>query len=1809
MIALQQSAGNAAVSSLVARAPAAPVALPRPAAEDMRHDAAIATGLGQVARARGGELEAWRAAVSGAGAAIAPPRLQSVAETPDALAKAGADMKASVAAAGVAAQGAGAAPSPGALPAATVASPTAATPAAQAAATIASPAAGAAGSPAGDVTARLLARVPELAQAIVDAAARELDPSKRVAELRPLADRLLPPLQQQLTAELQQIAAAATATVGEVESKVAAQQQQAAQEHEQAEQKLGSVADAIEQVLAQAQAVEARYAQQTQNQLSGDLAMLERFKGELAAGNREAVKAEIARMSAQQQAVITAFLQSGGTDALGAVAVGLAERLKQERLQTLADELKDSAIKELEWEPLNALGRAVNPSFDAGIEAREVRAAVKGWGTDEKRLLTALSDRTPIQIAAMRKAYKAVFERDMDEDIDDDLSGSEQDRADALRSGDPIAGAVATLRDAMDGAGTDEQLIFQTLRGESPADRTAIVAAYKAKYGVDLKADLEDEMSGYELGQSTALLDGDTTKADAMALKDAMAGIGTDEAGINTVYARIRDEVEAQAGAKGWKSDQVEAEIKRRTAELKRTYDTTFRADLRQDFDSELSGGELDYALAEQDDDRTGMDAATLRIEHMSMWTSDDKVNEVLKAQYLRATREIKRDSPKLSPAEVERLAHERSKQYMAALQQRYDATALTGSFDGLIENEVSGYSQDEAKERIASGGHLSDAAELKYAIFGPGTNEQTIDETLKGKSKAEIEQLKKAYLDLTGNDLLADLKGDLSGRAEADATILLETGDSTPQERMNYLKARKQWELTEGTGSGGVGATSEEARVLEATTKEAEAAYAHYAQNPDDANAKDRAERWLGYGEKDIERHREELDSAADRAAMITAIAVGLVVTMATAGAAGPAVAAAVGALASTAASMAVKQDMKGGAYGGEDMAIEVVQGLADALVQAGTAGVGKAALEALAGTEAFAVVGRAARGGTFARLAVGAGESGVEGLVQGVPSGVLSAVMDKDTWHDPDPIGAIVRAAGRTAAHSATMGAGMGAAGEGVAHALGGGGHAAGGGGHEGAGGGRRTPLPEGHVVDGLTHETATAAYEQARDHTPDREVAIWEHYETGEPIVVQGGKASTSIDPAIEPRVGEDNYGSRQHFHTIDPETGLTPEESLYPSAGPDGDMQRARGDARRAKREWSARIEVVTKDGSQWVEYGFDPNDPERRYWIRPPKGLGEPARFASEYEYMRWVERQQAIRRGETPTQTSSDTSPDTPRPPDPPPPSPASAKPPADDPEVDDFFADYRKDLDEPPPGRAAPDEPVIDDEPTEVDGGDSFSDLPTGEFVDEPTIQELRPDPDLDPPRDVDDEPTHADIALEDLPPGSVMYSDTPLTAAEAREMYINAIADGEGKLEVMILRNSRSGERIVIQGSDTRVKPAQDAWKDFVAEDGKGGRWIPERHYHPIGPDATTAATSRVPSGRGGDMEGAKDIAVRQRTRHEEHLDLADAGAIAFGYDPAEAKPYFVRRPGEAYRYFKTLESYHEWAEGHIGEPLPEIKKTEGRAAATEETDESARDIQPDVPGLRLPPGDDSMSGADLLTKYGSADEVWMAARDGLGELKSGMDPANLPRDWWVLDEVLANNPSSVNERMRELVPIVIEGLHDADLYADVMAEAWSELKARADTGGLGDRDINDALADLAARDGAPIVTIPRELGVMDPDEFFRRFVAVRAHVVDIAALKGADVHGVMPHMIQDLVINKALARAGRGETSADFKELLGQCRGDVAADAYKDQLNNYTFSAEKVAVGDFIWQLTYDLTEANHVNVPEEFRPLLGKLFGVR
>jgi len=937
---------------------------------------------------------------------------------------------------------------------------------------------------------------------------------------------------------------------------------------------------------------EAQRSADTRDQVAADFTMLAKLHDDLVAGNRDAVITGLSQLTDAQRDVFAEFFRSGGRDTVGAVAAGLAARLRNRRAPELAKQLEDTAIAELGWEALNRLGAIQTPGFDAGVLVREVRGSVKGWGTDEKRLFKALTGRTPIQVAAMRKAYAAVYEgRNMDEDIDDDLSGSELERANALRTGDPVAGAVATLHDAMEGLGTDEELIFRTLRGKTPAERDAIIAAYKERYGVTLQSDLDDELSGNELGQATALLQGDHAKADAMAVAEAMSGPGTDEDAINAVYQQIRDEVESDAVAKGMNTEEVRAEIQRRTEAVRRSYGVEFAggdsAALEAAYRDELSGGELDIVLAAEAADQTAVDAAKIQIEHESLWTSDDKVNEVLKAQHSRAEREALRDltvefnrhaqamTPQARRAGRERLreqatvqADARAKENMRALKETYDRNNHEdGAFDAVIDWEVSGYSQDEARERIGSGGKLSDAKEMKYAIFGLGTNEEVIRSTLRGKSKSELEQLAAEYKQETGNDLAEDLHGDLSGRDEADMTSILETGDSTRAEKLAYLQRRRQWELTEGTGYFGGGLVDEETAVLERTSETAQKAADEYEQarkqfgddDPRTVATGERLDRWLGYGEKDIERRREELDAITDTLATVGAVVIGVAVTVLTAGAAAPAVAAAAaalgttttvvaavaGAVAATAASITIKEDLKGGAYGGEDMAVDFVQGIAETIVAATTAGTGEATFKLLARSPAFAALARAGESGLLAQLAVKATESGIEGAIQGLPSGMIGAILNESTWKSSDPFAVIMRAGGQASLQGGVMGGAMGAGFEGVMR------HRAPAAVHGGEpGGAARTPAAAEHAppvraADGALSDTQSSA--RAAPAQPDAVVPDHISSQSESPIPVRAPEEVGHPARRVSPGGPEDEpTGKLERPAEEETTTGRTTDE---------------------------------------------------------------------------------------------------------------------------------------------------------------------------------------------------------------------------------------------------------------------------------------------------------------------------------------------------------------------------------------------------------------------------------------------------------------------------------------------------------------------------------------------------------------------------------------------------------------------------------------------------------------------------------------
>ena len=57
------------------------------------------------------------------------------------------------------------------------------------------------------------------------------------------------------------------------------------------------------------------------------------------------------------------------------------------------------------------------------FEAMELRDSVQGFGTHERQLIDIICSKTNAEMVELRNAYKQVFNRNMEEDVKDDVSG------------------------------------------------------------------------------------------------------------------------------------------------------------------------------------------------------------------------------------------------------------------------------------------------------------------------------------------------------------------------------------------------------------------------------------------------------------------------------------------------------------------------------------------------------------------------------------------------------------------------------------------------------------------------------------------------------------------------------------------------------------------------------------------------------------------------------------------------------------------------------------------------------------------------------------------------------------------------------------------------------------------------------------------------------------------------------------------------------------------------------------------------------------------------------------------------------------------------------------------------------------------------------------------------------------------------------------------------------------------------------------------------------------------------------------------
>uniref|UniRef100_A0A8C3B6I4 Annexin n=1 Tax=Cairina moschata TaxID=8855 RepID=A0A8C3B6I4_CAIMO len=175
-------------------------------------------------------------------------------------------------------------------------------------------------------------------------------------------------------------------------------------------------------------------------------------------------------------------------------------------------------------------------------EARELRKAMKGAGTDESLLIEILCTRNNKEIINIKEAYKRLFDRDLESDVKSDTSGSlrkvlvtvlEATRDESQQVNTELAEQDATdLYKAGEGRWGTEELAFNVvLAKRSYSQLRATFQAYEKVCGKDIEESIKSETSG-DLEKAYLTLVScakDCPGYFATLLHKSMKGAGTDE--------------------------------------------------------------------------------------------------------------------------------------------------------------------------------------------------------------------------------------------------------------------------------------------------------------------------------------------------------------------------------------------------------------------------------------------------------------------------------------------------------------------------------------------------------------------------------------------------------------------------------------------------------------------------------------------------------------------------------------------------------------------------------------------------------------------------------------------------------------------------------------------------------------------------------------------------------------------------------------------------------------------------------------------------------------------------------------------------------------------------------------------------------------------------------------------------------------------------------------------------------------------------------------------------------------------------------
>jgi len=282
------------------------------------------------------------------------------------------------------------------------------------------------------------------------------------------------------------------------------------------------------------------------------------------------------------------------------------------------------------------------------------------------------------------------------------------------------------LRAAMKGLGTRDSDLVRILGSRNYAERMAISAAFTARHGRNLKADLHSETSG-NYRKLLEMLVTPRPNVIAQAIFDACNGLGTDDFHLLTLVSQFDQDMPMVASA----------------------FQAMFKKDLVSTIKSETSGHYEDVLVAlvtRQPPPYGYVNAATVQADAQAFYKAGEGRLGTNDHEYIR-------------------ILTSNSNAHLLAVDQAY-RTMSKRDMLSAIDSETSGNYRKTLKS-LMTPHHRWMAQVVKWAIEGLGTDDDFIRIVFALHDKQDLQLIAQEYRTLYGKDMITEVKKDISGNYE----------------------------------------------------------------------------------------------------------------------------------------------------------------------------------------------------------------------------------------------------------------------------------------------------------------------------------------------------------------------------------------------------------------------------------------------------------------------------------------------------------------------------------------------------------------------------------------------------------------------------------------------------------------------------------------------------------------------------------------------------------------------------------------------------------------------------------------------------------------------------------------------------------------------------------------------------------------------------------------------------------------------------------------------------------------------------------